>query len=167
MLNSYRAPFYFPPADRRSSQLPEDFPEYIVYMTREALKSMTSSMQRVYSGAEDYLFHVNQWLAYERSFRALQSWGVPAPMPWIAAMPQSWTGYSPQQSGLAFFPGQLNPGTSFFSVPVIAPATRAFSPGAYAFAPFTSNAPIPYTTMIPLPALWGFTPSFPKFVPHK
>src|SRR5512138_3695697 len=76
---------------RDGGKLPHDWPDYLTYMTREALKSVTGSMSEICSGPENFFLKMNRTLAYERTMRDLAAW--------TASMPQGWTGSSPNQLG--------------------------------------------------------------------
>jgi hypothetical protein len=130
----------------------------MAYMTREALKSVTGSMKEICSGTENFFFQMNRMLAYERAMRDLAAWIPPAAAPWMAAMPQSWTGYSPHQFG-AFPVWQPRQQFPFMSM------TPAIMPH-YAFPPYAANLS-PYYAAMPAPvhpSLWSFNPHLARYM---
>lgn len=51
--------------------LPKDFPDYMVYVTREALVATTTSLGKASAETHDALLRVNQLLACDRMMRAM------------------------------------------------------------------------------------------------
>lgn len=157
MLNSFPYNPYSEFGKPKKPELPADMHDYMVYMTREALKSMTSSLNGVCSGTESFLFQIRQMLAYDRSMRTLASWGIPGTTPWLSAMPQSWTGFGPQQVGFMPFWAQYNPAFQFAGNPAMSTLGNSFSP-------YAAGIPAYYSAMAIRPSIWGFSPTLPKFL---
>lgn len=159
MLGPYAPARNFGTRNRDSEKLPQDLPGYLAYMTRETLKSVTGSMNEIFSGTENFFFQMNRRLAYERAMRDLAAWMPPAAAPWMAAMPQSWTGFSPHQFGA--FP-VWQPHRQQF--PFMSMTTATMPP--YAFPPYAASL-APYYTAMPMqthPSIWSFNPHLTRYM---
>ena len=66
----------------RSEGLPKDLPDYLIYVTREALVAATTSLGKASAETHDALLRVNQMLAYERMMRSVFLMGAPAMASW-------------------------------------------------------------------------------------
>ncbi len=151
--------FYTPASNtatpkRDSGKLPHDWPDYWVYMTREALKSVTGTMNEICSGTENVFFQMNRMLAYERMVRGLAAWTLPVAAPWMAAMPQSWTGFSPHQLGAM---PMWQPYRQHFPLMGMTPAIMP--PYAVSSAPFNASIPVPV-----YPSIWSFNPHLTRYM---
>lgn len=151
MLKTYTYP-QFPLNHRNSvSRLPDDLPDYMVYMTQEALRTVTGVWGGLYANTENYFFQMSQILAFDRSVRVASAWMTPPGATWFLPMPPGWTGYAPHPFGM--IPGwhQYNPAFPLLSLSGIAlPAP---------FSPFY-GAPLPNTFpgfgMAVQPPIWRF-----------
>jgi hypothetical protein len=97
------------------AMLPKDFPDYLVYVTREALVATTTSLGKASAETHDALLRVNQLFVCDRMMRSVFPAGVPGMMP-------SWPG---QMAGF---------------VPQPTPAPRAAQPARPAAASDTARA---------------------------
>ena len=70
-----RALFYR--GERAGNRLPDDYPDYLVYVTRETLLGSTTSLSRVSTQVHDYFSALNQMLAFDRMLRSFAPWAVP------------------------------------------------------------------------------------------
>ena len=143
--------------DTGSTKLPDDMSEYMVYMTREALSSFTSSMSKMCSGTENFFHQMSCMLAYERTMRNLTSWTMPATAPWMSAMPHSWTSFAPQtMAGMPFWNQQYQP------FPFMGLSTMTTL--GQSFPPYTASVPAYYSAMAMHPSSWSYNPYLSKFV---
>jgi hypothetical protein len=63
--------------------LPDDFPGYLVYVTRETLRGSTTSLSQVSAQIRDHFLMLNQMLVFDRMLRGFAPWAVPAAYgPW-------------------------------------------------------------------------------------
>jgi hypothetical protein len=159
MLGFYTPHFNSGVPRSSSGKLPDDWPDYMVYMAREALKSVAGSMNEICSGTENYFFQMNRILTYERTMRDFASWTLPGAAPWMAAMPQSWTGFYPHQLGTmpAWQPHQKH-------FPLMG-VTPGFMP-SYAYPPYLPGLP-PYYAAVQTPSypsLWSFNPYLTRYM---
>lgn len=75
----YRLPFYMQARYGRSGNaMPADFPDYLVYVTREALLGGTTSLSRVSDGTHNFLLQARQMMAADRMTRAFFPWAAPS-----------------------------------------------------------------------------------------
>jgi hypothetical protein len=95
MTPYYIAPIRQQPAVREEP-LPGDLPEYIVYVTRNALLSVTSSLTKVFGDTHEALARINHMLAFERFMRAAVAWHTPI-LPAAFSPFQLWQPPAPKQ----------------------------------------------------------------------
>jgi hypothetical protein len=88
---------------RAQEKLPDDFPAYLVFVTKHSLLAFTTSLTDVSSDAHSFFVKVNYAFAMERMMRTFMMWAMPgaaaAPTPLNAL--QSWFSAAspvPQQS---------------------------------------------------------------------
>lgn len=73
----YRLPFYGQPRyGRYGNAMPADFPDYLVYVTRETLLGGTTSLSRVSDGTHNFLLQARQMMAADRMTRAFFPWAA-------------------------------------------------------------------------------------------
>lgn len=134
--------------------LPDDLPDYLVYVTRNALLAATTSLTKGSTETHSFFVKLCQVLAFDRFMRSVTAWWMPAMAPLYASAAQSWMMAAPKQPTLAPFWGA---GTS-------APSKPQPSFGGGAAQPFASMASEPSTTyaaMMAMPAMFfAFTPIF-------
>ncbi len=89
-------PFPGMPALRRATPvkepLPDDLPDYMVYITRHSLLALTTSLNDASTDAHSFFVKLNFALSVDRMMRSFMQWGMPgsaaAPTPFNAM--QSW-----------------------------------------------------------------------------
>lgn len=59
---------------RASKPLPDDLPDYMVYMTRNALLTVTEPLADAFKQIHDFFMRVSQMLAFERLIRSMTPW---------------------------------------------------------------------------------------------
>jgi hypothetical protein len=75
----YRLPFYAQPRYGRSGKtMPADFPDYLVYVTRETLLGGTTSLSRVSDDTHNFFLQARQMMAADRMMRAFFPWAAPS-----------------------------------------------------------------------------------------
>lgn len=159
MLGFYTPMLNFDRPRCDSKKLPHDWPEYLVYMIREALKSVTGSMNEICSGTENFFLQMNRMLAYERTMRDLAAWTLPAAAPWMSAMPQSWTGFAPHQLGAMSTWQPQRQHFPFMSMTTAVMPPYAFQPFAASLAPYYAAMPVPVH-----PSIWSFNPHLTRYM---
>ena len=69
--------------DRAGNRLPDGFPDYLVYVTREALLGSTTSLSGTSTQVHDFFSALNQMLAFDRMLRSFAPWAMPTAYgPW-------------------------------------------------------------------------------------
>ncbi len=76
--------------DPRRETLPDDFPNYMVYVTRETLLGLSNSLTKASIETHDYFLRTRQVMAADRMMRTFFPWCVPNPTGWPMQSPQSW-----------------------------------------------------------------------------
>ncbi len=74
----------------REETLPDDFPDYVVYMTRKALFAATASLSNVSTQTHDFLLRLSQMLAFDRMTRSYWSLSQAVTAPWSQGSGQIW-----------------------------------------------------------------------------
>jgi hypothetical protein len=95
-FGAMRAPYR---GDWAGNRLPDGFPDYLVYVTREALLGSTTSLSRTSTQVHDFFSALNQMLAFDRMLRSFAPWAVPTvygPWPQLNTR-QPWTILPPRQ----------------------------------------------------------------------
>ena len=62
---------------RAAEKLPDDFPDYCVYVTRHSLLALTTSLTDASSEAHSFFVKLNYALAMDRLMRSFMLWGLP------------------------------------------------------------------------------------------
>ena len=74
-------PFPGTPALRRTAPvkdtLPDDFPDYMVYVTRHSLLALTTSLTDASTDAHSFFVTLNFALSVDRMMRSFMQWGMP------------------------------------------------------------------------------------------
>lgn len=78
----------------KPAMLPKDFPDYLVYVTREALVATTTSLGKASAETHDALLRVNQLFVCDRMMRSVFPAGVPGMPGW----PANLAGFPPQSA---------------------------------------------------------------------
>lgn len=159
MLSFYTPTRNFESQKRDRINLPQDWSDYLVYMTREALKSVTGSMNEICSGTENFFLQMNRMLAYERTMRDLAAWTLPAAAPWMSAMPQSWTGFAPHQLGAIPSWQPLRQHFPFMSMTSVVMQPYTLPSCAASLAPYYATMPVPVH-----PSIWSFNPHLTRYM---
>jgi hypothetical protein len=88
----------------RPQALPKDFPDYLVYVMREALVATTTSLGKASAETHDAMLRVNQLLAYDRVMRSvfpgMTAWpGNAAALPFASSTSTAKTASPPSRNG--------------------------------------------------------------------
>jgi hypothetical protein len=77
---------------RAAKALPNDFPDYLVFVTHNSLSAMTTTLADLSGEVHAYLVKLNYALAMERMMRSIMMWGMPGatPSPVNLTVLQSW-----------------------------------------------------------------------------
>lgn len=135
--------------------LPDDLPDYLVYVTRNALLAGTTSLTKASTEAYDFFTKLCQFLAFERFMRSVAAWWMPGMTPFYMNGVQPWMIAAPQQQptllpfwgfGAPLAPAKVqNP----FAVNIQQPPRAAASPAS------------DFAAMMAIPAAFlAFTPAF-------
>ncbi|NJM33788.1 MAG: hypothetical protein HC850_02725 [Rhodomicrobium sp.] len=148
-------PFYISPLQQRptvkNEPLPDDLPEYIVYVTRNALLSVTTSLTKVFGETHETLARINHLLAFERFMRAAVAWQTPI-FPAVFSPFQVWQPPAPKPAPMLPFCGA----PSFPALPSPESFVKALQPAPAKPAPKTDPA---VAAMLALPmAFLTFAP---------
>lgn len=94
---------------RAKDNLPDDFPDYLVFVTRHSLLAFTTSLTDISSDAHTFFVRLNYAYAMERMMRSFMIWGMPgaaAALTPLTAL-QSWFQTAiPAPKQLPYFGGQ-------------------------------------------------------------
>jgi hypothetical protein len=95
---------------RAPEKLPDDFPDYCVFVTRNSLLALTTSLTDVSSEAHTFFVKLNYTFAMDRLLRSFMLWGMPGTS--AASTPltvlQSWFPPAKPETTLnAWFDGQM------------------------------------------------------------
>lgn len=76
---------------RGDQKLPDDLPDYCLFVTRHALLAFTTSLTDVSSEVHDFFAKLNYCFALDRMMRGFAAWGMPASINSApTAMMQAW-----------------------------------------------------------------------------
>jgi hypothetical protein len=148
--------------------LPDDLPDYMVYVTRHALLAGTTSLTKASTETHSFLVKLCQYLAFERFMRSVAAWWTPAASPFYMGALQPWPmATAPDPTRLPFWGASTMPAPSLparslsasskpAARPAVQPSTGAASPG---FPNVATDSPA-YAAMMLVPALClAFTPA--------
>ncbi|MGF1620779.1 MAG: hypothetical protein ACFCUR_09210 [Rhodomicrobiaceae bacterium] len=156
----YRLPIYAQPRHGRSARtLPTDFPDYLVYVTRETLLGGTTSLSRVSDDTHNFFLQARQMMAADRMMRAFFPWAAPsATAKWPFASSASLTLPAPQAMQLLPYFGNLS---------AISPKTQQKHAAVFPdpFGSFNSTAPVFAAFMSASAAALAATPSLFQSAP--
>lgn len=133
--------------------LPDDLPDYLVYMTRNALLATTTSLTKTATETHNFFFKLCQFLAFERFMRSVAAWWMPGIAPFYMGGVQPWMmPAAPESSYLPFW------GTN--AALALPKPQSGFIGAAQPFAA-TASEPDVYSAMMAVPAaIFAFTPMF-------
>jgi hypothetical protein len=97
-------------AVRDQGKLPDDFPDYLVYVTRHSLLAFTTSLTDISTDAHSHFVRLNYAFAMDRVMRSFMHWAMPGAATASAPLSalQSWfPAAKPEPTLLPFFGGQL------------------------------------------------------------
>jgi hypothetical protein len=156
----YRLPFYAQPRYGRSGNaMPADFPDYLVYVTRETLLGGTTSLSRVSDDTHNFFLQARQMMAADRMMRAFFPWAAPSA---TAAWPFAKTAppMLPAPQTMQLLP-------YFGSVTEALPKARQVQPAAFPnpFASFNATAPVFAAFMSAAAAALAATPALFQSAP--
>jgi hypothetical protein len=132
--------------------LPKDFPDYLVYVMREALVATTTSLGKASAETHDAMLRVNQLLAYDRMMRSffpgMNAWpGGAAPLPFAHPASTAKTASLASRNGKT--PAAANqPGSSaadLASLAGMASSATALNAAMSLAAAFLKFTPVPNT----------------------
>lgn len=79
----------------QDTALPNDFPDYLVYMTRNSLYASTTSLSKISASVHEFFLQLSAMLAFERMVRSFWAWSAAARAPWLYAVQQPWPWLGP------------------------------------------------------------------------
>jgi len=158
-VTPYRLPFMPPRYGRSGNALPKDFPDYLVYVTRETLLGSTTSLSRVSDGAHNFFLQARQMMAADRMMRTFFPWATPsARAAWPYAQTAPLALPAPQTMQLLPYFGSMpaalpEPTQTQAAVPNPFAALNAAAPALAAFMSASATA------LASVPALFQSTPT--------
>ncbi len=131
--------------------LPEDLPDYLVYVTRNALLATTTSLTKAATETCNFFCQLCQYLAFERFMRSVAAWWMPGVAPFYMGGVQPWTmSTAPKSTYLPFW------GTN--ATPALPKPQNGFGGATPPFAAAASEPDV-YSAMMAMPAaFFAFTP---------
>jgi hypothetical protein len=116
---------------------PGDFPDYLVYVTRETLLAATTALSTISAEIRDFFCKISQMLAFERMMREFFFWTVPGAQIWPFMAPATFAMPIRQEPQLLSYWGgpfpalprpQVKPAaTESFSMPDLTFVTPVYS----------------------------------------
>ena len=134
--------------------LPDDLPDYLVYVTRNALLATTTSLTKAATETRNLFCQLCQYLAFERFMRSVAAWWMPGIAPFYMGGVQPWIMPAAQEWRYLPFWG-TNPALA------LPKPQSGFSGATRPFAAAPASEPDVYSAMMAMPAaFFAFTPTF-------